>query len=210
MKKNLFAVAALALATSMGAFAATQATNATTVSPTLKVTATVQSAVSLTLSAGTSAAPTHCAVTPGAGSPDYTMDFGTVDALGINNGACNKFAPTTPGTTSAIYWSDYTILPVFTSQAASSGTTITAQVTGAFSSSNLTVMRSATPTDNTVPTGVASFAAMGTSSADTIGAAGVVSGTALTRFIGVAVAPTNGASLTGPQNATVTFTITVQ
>jgi hypothetical protein len=51
---------------------------------------------------------------------------------------------------------------------------------------------------------------MGTSTADTIGAAGVVSGTALTRFIGVAVTPVNGAALTGAQTATVTFTLTVQ
>jgi hypothetical protein len=52
---------------------------------------------------------------------------------------------------------------------------------------------------------------MGTASADTIGAAGVVSGTALTRFIGVAVAPVNGAgAVTGAQTATVTFTLTVQ
>ena len=44
------------------------------------------------------------------------MNFGTVDALGINAGNCNKFAPTTPGTTNAIYWSDYNLNPVFTSQ----------------------------------------------------------------------------------------------
>lgn len=209
MKKVLLVVAALALATSTGAFAATNAVNTNTVAPTLNVTANVQSAVSLTLSAGTSAAPTHCVVTPGAGSPDYTMDFGTVDALGINNGNCNKIAPATPGTSNAIYWSDYTITPVYTSQASISNTTVTAQVTTDFATSNVFVVRSATATSSTVPAVATDFAAMGTGSADTIGAAGVASGTALTRFIGIAVKPTNAATDAGAKTATVTFTLTV-
>ncbi len=105
MKKyfTIFALGMMALSTA--AFAATTATNTNTVSPTLQISATIQSAVQLTLSTGT-AAVTHCAVTPGTGT-DYAMSFGTVDALAINNGACNKFAPTTPGVTNAIYWSDY-------------------------------------------------------------------------------------------------------
>ena len=117
MKKyfTIFALGMMALSTA--AFAGTTATNTNTVSPTLQISATIQSAVQLTLSTGT-AAVTHCAVTPG-GSTDYAMSFGTVDALGINNGACNKFAPATPGVSNAIYWSDYNVTPVFTSQTAS-------------------------------------------------------------------------------------------
>jgi hypothetical protein len=211
MKKVLVVVAALVLLTSTGALAATQAAGTAVVAPTLQISATIQKAVSLKLSTGTSAAPSHCAVTPAGGSPDYTMNFGTVDALAINAGNCNVVAPATPGTDNAIYWSDYTITPVFTSHTVFAGTTITAQVTADFAAPhNIFVVRSSTPTSSTVPAVAGDFAAMGTGSADTIGAAGVVSGTALTRFVGVAVTPANGAVLTGAQTATVTFTLTVQ
>src|SRR5258705_12919173 len=101
MKKffTIFALGMMALSTA--AFAGTTATNTNTVQPTLQISATVQSAIQLTLTTGTSTAA-HCPVGPGAGT-DYSMSFGTVDALGINNGGCNKFAPTTPGTPKAIY-----------------------------------------------------------------------------------------------------------
>lgn len=212
MKKVLFLVAVIVLATSTGAFAGTQATNTTTVSPTLQIAANIQKAVSLTLSTGTSAAASHCAVATNGAITDYKMDFGTVDALAINNGNCNKFAPATPGTTNAVYWSDYTLTPVFTSHQVFAGTTVTAQVTTDFAAPhNILVVRSATATSSTVPTLVTDFAAMSTGSADTVSAAGTVSGTPLTRFIGVAVTPANGATvLQGAQTATVTFTLTVQ
>src|SRR5579859_3032684 len=116
------------------ALAGTQATNTNTVSPTLQVSANIQSAIRLTLSTGT-AAVTHCTVTATGGTPDYTMNFGTVDALGINAGNCNAFAPAVPGVDSAIYWSDYNLTPTFTSQAASTNT-ITEKVTTNFTASN--------------------------------------------------------------------------
>jgi hypothetical protein len=211
MKKVLFLVAVIVLATFTGAFAATQAANTATVSPTLQISATIQKAVSLTLATGTTGGISHCAVAAGGNPPDYTMSFGNVDALGVNAGACNKFNPLTPGTSNAIYWTDYQLLPVYTSHTAFAGTTVTAQVTTDFAAPhNILVVRSATATSNTTPTGPADFAAMSTGSADTVGSAGVVSGTALTRFIGVAVTPANGATvLTGAQTATVTFTLTV-
>jgi hypothetical protein len=208
MKKyfTIFALGMMALSTA--AFAATTASNTNTVSPTLQISATIQSAVQLTLSTGT-AAVTHCAVTTGTGT-DYAMSFGTVDALAINAGACNKFAPTTPGVTNAIYWSDYNLTPVFTSQTASAASNITAKVTTDFAAPHdLTVVRDSA-NSATVPTGVASFTPVSTATPDTIASA-VVSGTALTRFIGVSVAPVNAAGIpTTAQTATVTFTLTVQ
>jgi hypothetical protein len=208
MKKyfTIFALGMMALSTA--AFAGTTATNTNTVSPTLQISATIQSAVQLTLSTGT-AAVTHCAVTAGAGT-DYAMSFGTVDALGINNGNCNKFAPTTPGVTNAIYWSDYNLTPVFTSQAASTNASITAKVTTDFAAPhNILVVRDSA-NSSTVPASDAAFTALSTGTPDTI-AGPVASGTALTRFIGVAVTPSNAAGvLTGAQSATVTFTLTVQ
>jgi hypothetical protein len=207
MKKffTIFALGMMALSTA--AFANTTATNTNTVSPTLQISATIQSAVQLTLSTGT-AAVTHCVVTPAGGSPDYTMSFGTVDALGINNGNCNKFAPTTPGTTNAVYWSDYNLNPVFTSQTASTNT-ITAQVTTDFAAPNNIFIVRDSANSSTVPASAAAFTAVSTGTPDTI-VTNAASGSSQTRFIGVAVTPANGASVTGAKTATVTFTLTVQ
>jgi len=206
MKKYLMIFVLGMMALSTAAFAATTATNSNTVSPTLQISATVQSAVQLTLTTGT-AAVTHCPVTPGAGT-DYAMNFGTVDALGINAGNCNKFAPTTPGTSNAIYWSDYNLNPVFTSQTATTNT-ITAQVTTDFAAPNNVQIVRDSANSSTVPTGVASFTPVSTATPDTI-VTNAASGSTQTRFIGVAVTPANGAGVTGAKSATVTFTLTVQ
>lgn len=212
MKKyfTIFALGMMALSTA--AFAATSAANTNTVAPTLQISATIQSAVALTLSAGTSST-TPCTLTATGGSPDYTMNFGTVDALGVNNGNCNKFAPPAAGG-NAIYWTDYKLTPVFTNQPATSGTTIKAQVTADFPGAvhNIFVVRD-TANSATLPTSATQFTAMGTTVADTIVTAtpAVVSGTPITRSIGVGVTPSNAAGvLTGAQSATVTFTLTVQ
>ena len=189
------------------AFAGTQNTNTNTVAPTLQISANVQSAIRLTLSTGTAATP-HCTVTATGGTPDYTMSFGTVDALGINAPTCGSvFAPTIPGTDSAIYWSDYNLTPVFTGQSTSNNT-ITAKVTTNFTAADISVVRDSA-NSSTVPTAATQFTAVSTGVADTI-VTNAANGTAQTRFIGVAVSPTNGAgTLTGAQTATVTFTLTV-
>jgi hypothetical protein len=206
MKKNL-ALLVLLLLTATAVFAGTQATNTNTVSPTLQVSINIQKAVRLTLSTGT-AAVTHCPVVNNGGNPDYTMDFGTGDALGINAGNCNLFGPANPGVDSAIYWSDYSLTPVFTNQSTTNNT-ITAQVTNNFTAANASIVRD-NANSSTVPANAAAFTAMGVASADTI-ATNAANHTAFNRFIGVAIAPTNGAgTLTGVQAATVTFTLTVQ
>lgn len=210
MKRRFTIIMAVLIAATV-AQAGTQATNTNTVTPTLQVTANVQKAVQLTLSTGTVAAA-HCAVAAGSGT-DYSMNFGTVDGLGINAGNCNKFSPTTPGVTNAVYWSDYQLTPVFSSQSVSTNT-ITAQVTTTFGgvangTSNLILVRD-TANSSTLPASAASFSNIGSASADTI-ATNATNGTAITRYIGIAVTPANGASvLTGSQSATVTFTLTVQ
>jgi hypothetical protein len=197
----------LVMAFSAAAFAGTQATNTNTVSPTLQVSINIQKAIRLTLSTGT-AAVTHCAVVPNGGNPDYTMNFGTGDALGINAGNCNLFGPTNPGVDSAIYWSDYNVTPVFTNQSTTNNT-VTAQVTTNFTAANASIVRDSA-NSNAVPPNAAAFTAMGVASADTI-ATNATNAQAFTRYLGVAIAPTNGAgTLTGAQTATVTFTLTVQ
>lgn len=210
MNRRLTIILAVLVAVPM-ALAQTQATNTNKVSPTLQVSANVQKAVQLTLSTGTVAAA-HCAVAAGSGT-DYSMNFGTVDGLGINAGNCNKFAPVTPGSTNAVYWSDYQLTPVFSSQSVTTNT-VTAQVTTTFGgvangTTNLIIVRD-TANSATLPVSAASFSNMGSASADTI-ATNAANGTAITRYIGIAVTPANGASvLTGNQSATVTFTLTVQ
>jgi hypothetical protein len=211
MKRTTLAIVATLLTMASTSFAATQAAGVATVAPTLNVSATIQKAVSLSLSTGTTGGISHCTVVAAGPSPDYTMNFGTVDALGINGGNCNQFKPAAPGVNDAIYWTDYQVTPVYTSHTAFAGTTVTAQVTTDFAAPHNVFIVRDSANSSTVPAGTGSFTAMGTGVADTIGAAGVASGTALTRFIGVEVKPDNAAGvLTGAQTATVTFTLTVQ
>lgn len=207
MRRILSLTIAGLLSLSMAASAATTAANTNKVSPTLAVTATVQDAVSLTLSNGTTASINHCTVAAGS---DYTMNFGTVDALASNAGNCNKFGPTTPGSTAAVYWSDYTLTPAWSSQAAQTNPTVTAYVSTNFTTTTgLTVVRD-TANSSTAPATIGAFTALSTvSSGDTIASA-VVNNTPITRFIGLQVAPTATTGLGTQQSATVTFTLTVQ
>jgi hypothetical protein len=164
----------------------------------------VAKAIQLTLATG-SLGTTPCAVNPGGGG-DYSMSFGTVDALGISTPTCGaRFTPTTPGVTPSAYYADYQLTPVFTSQTVSTNT-ITAYVSANFAKTNLSVVQA-----NTTPASIAGLTTMSTSSgAQTSVATNATSGTALTRYVGVFVQPTNGTGLTGADTATVTFTMTVQ
>jgi len=198
MSKRLTLLALTTAALSaVPAFADTQAANTNTVSPTLVVTVTIQKAIQLTLATGTG-----CTVNSGS---DYSISFGNVDALGINNGCGSKFAPATPGTTNAVYYTDYRLTPTFTSQSVSTNT-LTAYVSSTFSKANLSIVKA-----DSAPSAVGDLTAMSTSSgSQTSLASNATSGTAITRYIGVSVAPTNGAGLTGADSATITYTLTVQ
>lgn len=208
MKKNLVILAlmgALVLA-AVPTFAITQAVNTNTVSPTLTVNVNVQNAIQLTLATGTG-----CTVTaPGPGT-DYSMNFGNVDALAINapcpGAGAGKFAPITPGVTNAAYWSDYKLTPVFTSQAVTTNT-VTAYVSTTFTKANLSIVQA-----GATPATIGALTAMSTNPApasQTNIATNAASGTTLTRILGVSVAPTNGAALTGADLAVITYTLTVQ
>jgi hypothetical protein len=190
----------IALLAAIPAFGASDAVNTNTVSPTLVVNVTVQKAIRLTLATGT-----QCAVNSGGGG-DYNINFGNVDALAINDGSCgSKFAPATAGSTSAVYYTDYTVTPMFTSQSVTTNT-LKAYVSSTFSKANLSVVQS-----SSTPAAIGDLTSMSTSSgAQTSLATNATSGTALTRYIGVSVAPTNGSSLIGADSATITYTLTVQ
>src|SRR5262249_2070677 len=116
--------------------------------------------------------------------------------------------PTTPGTTPSAYYTDYKLTPIFTNQSATSGT-ITAYVSSNFAtlSNVLTVVQS-----NSAPGSIASLTAMSTASGSpTSLGTGLASGTAITRYLGVTVAPTSSGSATvsGSDSATITYTLTV-
>ena len=202
LKHSLLIILAVSLVCFAGlpARAASDAVNTNTVSPTLVVSVTVQKAVRLTLATGT-----QCTVGTGGGG-DYNISFGNVDALAINTGSCgSKFAPTTPGSTNAVYYTDYAVTPVFTSQSATTNT-LTAYVSSTFSKANLSIVQA-----NSTPSAIGDLSAMSTSSgSQTSLASNATSGSAVTRYLGVSVAPTNGAGLTGADSATITYTLTVQ
>jgi len=198
-RSAILAVAILVLA-AMPALATTQATGTNTVSPTLAVNVTVQSAIQLTLSQGTG-----CAITAGTGT-DYAMNFGNVDALGINTPACgSKFAPTTPGVTNAAFYSNYNLTPAFTSQSVSTNT-VKAYVSTNFAKASLSVVYA-----TSAPANIGALSAMSASAAaPSLLLTNATSGTAVQQYIGVEVAPSNGAGLTGADSATITYTLTVQ
>jgi hypothetical protein len=209
MKFTKLAIFATLLTMASTTFAATQASPGTSVTPTMQVSATVQTAIRLTL-----AASTGCAFSAPTGGQDYAMNFGTVDALAINTGCvgagAGKYAPTNPGVSDdTIYYSNYTITPTFTSQAQSTGT-ISAYVSTNFAANDsLTVVHGGT---SAVLPAQASFTAMGVGSSNSTNiATSAASGTALTRWIGVEVAHNNGAiaGVGTSQSATVTYTLTV-
>jgi hypothetical protein len=204
MKFTKLAIFATLLTMASTSFAGTSATSTNVVQPTLQVNATVVDAVQLTLAQGTSGSA--CTFSAGSGT-DYQMSFGTVDALAINSGCGSKYTPAQTGS-DAVYYTDYQLKPVFTSQPNITNPTITAYVSSNFAASNIKIVRdtansSAAPAAN-------GFSAMSTNSGspDSLASA-VASGTPLTRYIGVDINNSNGSGLTGSQSATVTFTLTV-
>ena len=204
MKRMTLAIFAALLMASTS-FAATQATGTNTIAPTLQVSATIQSAVQLTLSTG--AAVGSCAITTNGATSDFKMDFGNVDGLAINTPSCgSKYTPAQTGG-NAVYYTEYQLTPRFTSQSTSNNT-INAFVFSNFSLANVSIVRD-TANSAAVPA-ANGFTALSTNSGspDTI-ATNATSGTAVSRYMGVSIANTNGAGLTGATSAIVTFTLTV-
>jgi hypothetical protein len=209
MRPKVLAVCAVLLLSASNGYAqntAVIATGTNTVSGTLAVKATLTKAVSLTLNTGTG-----CTVSNGGGG-DFSLDFGTVDALGISTGCAGagagKFTSTSGGG-QAVYYTDYTITPGFTNQGTSTGSTLTGYVSSAFSQGGLSIVQA-----NATPSAFADFLAMSTSAGaqtDVKGASSIANTTALTRYIGVKV---DGGSATAPSGssstAVVTYTLTIQ
>ncbi len=209
MRKHSLLGFAATLLMSAAAFAGTQASNTNTVSPTLTVNATIQSAVKLTLSTGTLAGINHCAITPGSGT-DYAMNFGNVDGVGINAGNCNVFAPTTAGSTPAIYYTDYTLTPSWSGVTATGTASIKAIAPALETGVTVQVPNTSTDQANTTGLSATTWAPITASTSvvsGTVLAAANANGAPLTRFLGLSVAPT---ATSGTVSTTVTFTMTIQ
>jgi len=159
--------------------------------------------VQLTLNTGSG-----CTVSNGGGG-DFSLDFGTVDALGISTGCAGAGAGKFTNSNQAIYYSDYTITPAFTNQGTTTGSTLSAYVSSPFAQSGFSIVQS-----NSAHAAFADFSAMSTASGaqtDVKGASSIATGTALTRYVGVKVDGTSTNTPTGASStAVVTYTLTIQ
>ena len=218
MKNLSRVVMAGMLMSATAAFAATGAANTNTVSPTLVINATVQDAVSLTLKTGALAGINHCAIAAGGGG-DYNMSFGTVDALGINAGNCNVFAPATLGQTPAVYWTDYQLTPAWAGLTATAAASITAWAPALEAGVVMQIPSTSTDQSTTAGLNVGTWTTIGATAgtATPVVSGAVLSGagadgTALTRFLALSVSPTATAAAGGGTavSTTVTFTMTIK
>lgn len=222
MKKQFLVIMAVLLVSATGAFAATGATNTNTVSPTLVVNATIVDAVLLTLKTGTLAGSPHCTIAAGGGG-DFNMQFGTVDGLGVSPSSCaaanNPFAPTTPGQTPAVYWSDYQLTPAWAGLTATNAASITAFAAAPEAGVAIQIPNTSTDQSTTAGLTVSTWATIGTTagtatpvvSGTALSAAGA-DGTAVTRFLALSVSPTATAAAGGGTavSTTVTYTMTIK
>lgn len=175
--------------------ASTTATGTNTVSPTLKVSATLQSAVQLTLLTGSGG----CTISAGSGT-DYQISFGNVNGLGVGTPTCGSVNTVTAS--NAQYTTSYTLTASFAGFTTFSSAAVTLTTAGFTHSALLTLAESATSggTYTTIP-----------ASGTTLSIPTTTSGAAVTRYLGLTVANTNGGtSFTGADTATITFTLTVQ
>jgi hypothetical protein len=217
MKKQ-FLLLMTVLLVAATAFANTGAVNTNTVSPTLVINATIQDAVLLTLKTGTLAGISHCTIAAGGGG-DYNMSFGTVDALGINASNCNVFAPTTPGQTPAVYYTDYQLTPAWAGLTATNASTIKAFAAAPEAGVAIQIPNTSTDQSTTAGLTVSTWATIGaTAGTSTPVVSGTVlsgagaDGTSVTRFLALSVSPTAVAAGGGGTavSTTVTFTMTIQ
>ena len=175
--------------------ASTSAISTNTVAPTLNVSATVQSVVSLTLATGTAG----CAISTGGGG-DYNMSFGNVNGLGLGAPTCGVVA--SASATGSTYATTYQMTPTFSGFSSTGGTTVVI-TTGGFTHSAILALGEAATTAGPFTTIPAAGAA--------VSVAATTSGTAINRALSLAVtANTGGGSFSGSDSALVTYTLTVQ
>lgn len=163
---------------------------------TVTISITVQTAIELLLAQSGS-----FPITATGGAPDYTANFGNVNALGIGPGAGLSTLATAGG---VIYWTPYLIKPTFSGF---SSTTGTVQV---YVSTNF-VHPAVLQLDDSAA-GAGPYTAIKTTVGlqTQITAAASSGGGGITRYLGLFVSNANGAgSYRGSDSATLTYTLTV-
>lgn len=179
-----------------GVRATTSAFNTSSVAPTLAVSATVQTAVSLTLATGTSGTP--CALSPGGGG-DFNISFGNVNGLGVGTPTCGSVTSTG---SNATYATSYQLTASYAGFSSISGTTVVLTTPGFTHSGLLTLGEAATT--------AGPFTAI-PSSGSAVSVSTPTSAVAINQALALTVSNTNGGSaFTGNDSAIVTFTLTVQ
>lgn len=176
-------------------FVAMDTSNGKTSSVTLNLnnpSENIQTAVGFTLAT----AAGGLSVAPGS---DFSMNFGSVNGIGVSPAAGITIVPAAGG---AIYSTPYLLQPVF-SGFASTTATLTVYVSLDFVHPAILQLE-----DSAAPAGP--YAAIAKSSgAQTMLTSTVATNTVLTRYLGLFVSSVNGASaFTGSDNATLTYTLT--
>jgi len=139
------------------------------------------------------------AITATGGTPDFTANFGNVNALGIGPGPGLSTLPSAGG---MIYWTPYLITPSFSGFASPSGT-VQVYVSSNFIHSTVLSLDDAA-------SGTGPFNAIGNSGLPTTITSSAATGVNITRYLGLFVSNTNGAgSYRGNDSATLTYTLTV-
>lgn len=141
-------------------------------------------------------------ITAGAGSPDFTANFGTVNALAV--GIASPFTKVTAAG-GVIYGTPYLLQPAFSGFSSANSTKISAYISTDFvHSAVLTLYDSASQSSG--------YSAISKNSGSpTVITNAASNGNSITEYLGLFISNINGASsFRGSDNATLTYTITVQ
>lgn len=223
--KNVLKITLAIVSLSASLFAANPngATATNTVSGSIALQVSVNTAVRLSFAAGTTAVNGGAACALGGsvvvgGTPsDVSFNLGTVDGLGLSTPTCGGLVSAVAvGGTSATYATSYKITPEW------SGFVAAAQANTVLTSAGFTNSTTLTPMEGATAAGMTSVPTSGTGHAFLSGATG--SGVTVERFIGVQVLNNNGGAAVnrfpsraaagpfgaGADAALVTYTMTLQ
>jgi hypothetical protein len=178
--------------------------NAATLSTTLKINVNVVKALRIVL-----AASGGCAVAdPGTGA-DYSMNFGDVNGLGVpdttSGTPCTTVEFDSVATTTPIYYSGYQATVGFTGNTTTSNGTLTVYVSTNFGKTFLSMREGSSAA---ALQSSASAVSTNSGSPSTISST-LTNNQTVSRFLGVAVVPNNGAATSvGADSAILTYTLT--
>ncbi|MBI2677680.1 MAG: hypothetical protein HYX28_02750 [Candidatus Koribacter versatilis] len=177
-------------------------TNGNTDTVTLAITVNSQNAMRLALSTG--AAAPNCTVSPANNIGPYSINFGSVNGVGVTSSACVQ----TTGTNPVVYFTNYRVTPTWSGFTSGTNGTLTAYVSTDFVNNTFLKIREAATS-----AGLTTNMSTNAGAPQTLGTAGaIVSATPLSRVLGVAVTPNNTFVPAGggtSDSAVITYTLMV-